>query len=181
MGVVHTVLGFLTALLLVLSHVSRWWRLFAAPNWFLGISTLVAAYKGLCVILHKNHQRAVKPWEDPAALYSTFTGGDAGDIEEYEEDGHGVEMAEKGYESSSRSSTPGLKRKHGSLDTFGSSNESITTGSSWVKRYEKKSTIKKIFDSKSTTLSTSAVGYEPHLALLDPELTWLHSERGSPR
>jgi hypothetical protein len=53
MGVTHNALGFIIAIVLTLSRASRWWRIFEAPVWWLGIPTMVAAYKGLCVILHK--------------------------------------------------------------------------------------------------------------------------------
>ncbi|KAJ8606115.1 hypothetical protein MRB53_041191 [Persea americana] len=76
-GVEMTFVGFVIAILLTLSHANRWWRLFAAIPWFIGITTLIAAYKGLCVLLHLGHNRGLKPWQDPQALYSTFTGKDS--------------------------------------------------------------------------------------------------------
>lgn len=63
MGVCNIISGFLVALLLNLSNSSRWWRIFAAVEWFLGVSTLIAAYKGLCVILHKSNVWNLRPWE----------------------------------------------------------------------------------------------------------------------
>ena len=56
-------LGFLIAVLLTLSTASRWWRIFAAIEWWFGITNLVAAYKGLCVLLHRMHTRNIRPWE----------------------------------------------------------------------------------------------------------------------
>lgn len=150
MGILHTALGFIIAILLVLSHVARWWRIFAAPVWFIGISTLVAAYKGLCVILHANHQRAVKPWEDPAALYSTFTGGEADD--EYA--GNDIEMEKGSGYASSGSSMKGKKTKGQSLDTFGSSNDGFKAGDAgWVDAYKRKSMLSKVFDVSHIAIS----------------------------
>ena len=63
MGATHKTLVFIIAIVLTLSRASRWWRIFEAPVWWLGISTMVAAYKGLCVILHKRHARNLHPWE----------------------------------------------------------------------------------------------------------------------
>ena len=51
------------AISLVLSHHSRWWRILVFPIWFSSITTLVAAYKGLCIILYQLHTREIHPWE----------------------------------------------------------------------------------------------------------------------
>lgn len=55
--------GFVAALVLTLSSVGRGWRALAAIPFVLGISTLVAAYKGMCVVLHGMHHRHLRPWE----------------------------------------------------------------------------------------------------------------------
>ncbi|KAB2581048.1 putative regulator of g protein signaling superfamily protein [Lasiodiplodia theobromae] len=64
MGVSHIAGGLIIGLLLLLSSVPRWWRLFMFPVLFMGTTTMIAAYKGLCVILHKEHKRCLKPWEE---------------------------------------------------------------------------------------------------------------------
>lgn len=51
------------AVSLVLSHHSPWWRIFVLPIWLSGISTLVAAHKGLCILLYQFHTREIHPWE----------------------------------------------------------------------------------------------------------------------
>jgi hypothetical protein len=56
-------LGFVAAIVLTLSRVGRGWRALAAIAWVLGIATLIAAYKGMCVVLHGLHHRHVRPWE----------------------------------------------------------------------------------------------------------------------
>lgn len=161
MGVLHTALGFVIAILLTLSKASRWWRIFAAPVWFIGICTLVAAYKGLCVILHASHQRAVKPWEDPAALYSTFTGGMPGD------DGYGVHGTEMDARTNgstrytgSNSSIDDEKRysdhSHDGLDPFGNPNDTYINGNGLVEAYNKKNALRKVFDA-SVAVQESAV------------------------
>jgi len=63
MGVSNILFGFVIAVLLTLSRASRWWRIFAAVEWFIGISTMVCAYKGLCIIMHHSHTRNLRPWE----------------------------------------------------------------------------------------------------------------------
>jgi len=43
--------------------VGRGWRALAAILWVLGTSTLIAAWKGMCVVLHGMHHRHLRPWE----------------------------------------------------------------------------------------------------------------------
>jgi hypothetical protein len=43
-------LGFVAAILLTISNVGRGYRALAAIGWFIGISTLIAAWKGMCVV-----------------------------------------------------------------------------------------------------------------------------------
>ncbi|KAL9581260.1 MAG: hypothetical protein Q9212_004003 [Teloschistes hypoglaucus] len=56
-------IGFAIAILLTLSHASRWYRILAALEWWFGITNLIAAYQGLCVLLLRRHTREVRPWE----------------------------------------------------------------------------------------------------------------------
>ncbi|KAK8061241.1 hypothetical protein PG994_007607 [Apiospora phragmitis] len=63
LGVSLILLGTVVAVILALSHVGRGWRALAAIGWVLGIATLIAAYKGMCVVLHGMHHRHVRPWE----------------------------------------------------------------------------------------------------------------------
>ncbi|KAK4548132.1 hypothetical protein LTR36_010001 [Oleoguttula mirabilis] len=55
--------GFLADLLITLSHASRPWRVIPFLCWFIGIATLIAAWKGMCVVLHGLHHRHIRPWE----------------------------------------------------------------------------------------------------------------------
>lgn len=63
LGVVLIVVGFAIAITMTLSGMGRGYRALAAITWVLGISTLIAAYKGMCVVLHGMHHRHVRPWE----------------------------------------------------------------------------------------------------------------------
>jgi hypothetical protein len=63
LGVGGIVGGFLADLLITLSSVNRGWRALPFLGWFIGISTLIAAWKGMCVVLHGMHHRHVRPWE----------------------------------------------------------------------------------------------------------------------
>ncbi|CUS06920.1 unnamed protein product [Tuber aestivum] len=63
LGVGTILTGLMIALLLTLSNLSRGWRAMAAIPWVVGISTLFAAHKGMCVVLHGIHARNIHPWE----------------------------------------------------------------------------------------------------------------------
>lgn len=53
----------LAYILLSLSSVPRGYRAIPAIGMVLGVSTQVAALKGMCVVLHGMHHRHVRPWE----------------------------------------------------------------------------------------------------------------------
>ncbi|KAH7265276.1 uncharacterized protein BKA55DRAFT_590610 [Fusarium redolens] len=63
LGVGLIAAGIIVGLILTLSNAGRGYRALAAIALVLGISTLVAAYKGMCVVLHGMHHRHVRPWE----------------------------------------------------------------------------------------------------------------------
>lgn len=50
-------------ILLCLSSVPRGFRAIPAVGMVLGMSTQIAAIKGMCVVLHGMHHRHVRPWE----------------------------------------------------------------------------------------------------------------------
>ncbi|KAM3541703.1 hypothetical protein ARSEF1564_005392 [Beauveria bassiana] len=63
LGVGTILLGIIAGIMLCLSGAGRGWRALTAIAFVVGISTLVAAYKGMCVVLHGMHHRHVRPWE----------------------------------------------------------------------------------------------------------------------
>lgn len=63
LGVGTILLGIVAGIVLCLSGAGRGWRALTAIAFVVGISTLVAAYKGMCVVLHGMHHRHVRPWE----------------------------------------------------------------------------------------------------------------------
>lgn len=63
LGIGGIVAGFLVAILLNLSSAGRAWRVMSLIGFFIGISTLIAAWKGMCVVLHGMHHRHLRPWE----------------------------------------------------------------------------------------------------------------------
>lgn len=62
-AIMNIMIGFAIATVLVLSSYNRYWRIFAALEWWFGITNLIAAYRGLCVLLHRRHTRNIRPWE----------------------------------------------------------------------------------------------------------------------
>ncbi|KAL8661978.1 MAG: hypothetical protein Q9202_005104 [Teloschistes flavicans] len=63
LGIGGIVGGILAAVLIVLSDAGRGWRVLSAIGFGIGIATLVAAWKGMCVVLHGMHHRHLRPWE----------------------------------------------------------------------------------------------------------------------
>lgn len=63
LGVSLIAAGILAELLITLSNVGRGWRALGAIGLVIGTATLIAAYKGMCVVLHGMHHRHLRPWE----------------------------------------------------------------------------------------------------------------------
>ena len=127
----HVMAGLFMAVLLILSHASRWWRLFVFPLIFVGFDVGVAAYKGLCVILHTNNNRALRPWEDLDDTYS-LSNLDRNAAAATEANASTDDV----FSTHSRSTTI-------SLDPFGSSNN--LSHELLIERYKKIPLMKKIF------------------------------------
>ena len=63
LGIFGIVAGLIVAIILTLSSAGRAWRVISLIGFFIGISTLIAAWKGMCVVLHGMHHRHLRPWE----------------------------------------------------------------------------------------------------------------------
>jgi hypothetical protein len=63
LGIGGIVVGLLVAIILTLSTASRAWRVLSFLGFVIGVSTLIAAWKGMCVVLHGMHHRHLRPWE----------------------------------------------------------------------------------------------------------------------
>ncbi|KAH7090689.1 hypothetical protein FB567DRAFT_298165 [Paraphoma chrysanthemicola] len=63
LGIAGIVAGIVVAIVLTLSNAGRAWRVLSMIGFFIGISTLIAAWKGMCVVLHGMHHRHLRPWE----------------------------------------------------------------------------------------------------------------------
>ncbi|KAK7514999.1 regulator of G protein-like protein [Phyllosticta citriasiana] len=141
MGVSHMAFGLIIGLLLALSRASRWWRIFMWPVLFIGLTTMIAAYKGLCVILHRGHNRTLKPWEDLDS--STL------DDEEATIASAGANSGATNVPTSPTSPT-GFRPNGGrpsyspSFDAFG--NRNSFGEEAWVDAYKHRPFVRKIFD-----------------------------------
>lgn len=63
LGIGGIVAGIVIGILLCLSDARRGWRALAFLAFFIGIATLYAGWKGMCVVLHGMHHRHLRPWE----------------------------------------------------------------------------------------------------------------------
>jgi hypothetical protein len=63
LGIGGIVAGLVVAIILTLSTASRAWRVISLIGFLIGVSTLIAAWKGMCVVLHGMHHRHLRPWE----------------------------------------------------------------------------------------------------------------------
>lgn len=63
LGISLIVAGILADLLITLSNIGRGWHGLGAIGLVIGTATLIAAYKGMCVVLHGMHHRHLRPWE----------------------------------------------------------------------------------------------------------------------
>jgi hypothetical protein len=63
LGVAAITLSTVLAIVLTLSKAPRGYRALAAIGWMIGVSTMVAAAKGMCIVLHGLHHRHLRPWE----------------------------------------------------------------------------------------------------------------------
>ncbi|KAJ9615373.1 hypothetical protein H2200_001448 [Cladophialophora chaetospira] len=75
LGVAGIVGGLVYAIVITLSSANRGWRALAFLGFFIGVATLFAAWKGMCVVLHGMHHRHLRPWElfgDESDGYSDY-------------------------------------------------------------------------------------------------------------
>lgn len=63
LGIGTIVAGIVYGIVITLSGANRGWRALAFLGFFIGIATLFAGWKGMCVVLHGMHHRHLRPWE----------------------------------------------------------------------------------------------------------------------
>lgn len=141
-GVLTTLLGFLSEMILAMSYKSRGMRVIPTPFLFIGITTLISSYKGLCMVLYsRGHMRRLRPWEE-ATLSSPDTSNCAqnlSNIGNYDEEA---------------SVLTGRFRFRGGIgkqnncsrafEDFGPAND--FGDEQWVQRHSKKCLCRKVFD-----------------------------------
>lgn len=125
-AIMNIMIGFGIAIALTLSKYSRYWRIFAALEWWFGITNVIAASQGLCVLLHRLHTRQYHAWE----------------TEDYTNDDEevmlkGLDINFINYEST-KSKWP-VK-----MEVFGPANN--YSGEAWVNQYQRKSWFRKLFE-----------------------------------
>ncbi|KAL8638955.1 MAG: hypothetical protein Q9228_003942 [Teloschistes exilis] len=139
-GIAHIVAAVILAIFLICSAASRWWRLWCFPLLFVGFDIGIAAYKGLCVIIHTGHSRALRPWEqygDGASLNSF-------DNHDEDEEATVGSSTDEVYSMSTPRKDGGKTTSRGiSMDTFGTSN--AFDHELWVDKYKKKPLLRRIF------------------------------------
>ncbi|KAK4192501.1 hypothetical protein QBC35DRAFT_447345 [Podospora australis] len=121
LGVGTILLSTIGAAVLTLSSAPRGYRALLSIGWIIGFATLIAAWKGMCVVLHGLHHRHIRPWE----LFLVD------DVEAANSDGTSV-------------AGEANKRQKKSFETFGSSNS--YEDEPWVVKYEQRSLWSKIWD-----------------------------------
>jgi len=63
LGIGGIVAGIVYMIVITLSSANRGWRALGFLGLFIGIATLFAGWKGMCVVLHGMHHRHLRPWE----------------------------------------------------------------------------------------------------------------------
>jgi len=147
LGIKGIITGFVIATVLTLSHVPRWYRIFAALFWFLGFSTIIAAHKGLCLILHTAHSRNLRPWElaDDISIKSQ-TEHSRRDSNASSAACHDMQPAERVLTSSDveLQDEEALRFERASMNTFGPKNE--WERERWEQAYQRRSLVRKVFE-----------------------------------
>jgi hypothetical protein len=147
LGVANIIAGFYIAVALTLSHVSRYYRIFACIPWMIGFTTIVAAYKGLCIILHHSHTRNLRPWEmERSESRGTFL-SERRPSNASSAGGRTTKLSSRMKSYDDDVDTELGMSTHTSMSTFGPKNS--YEQECWVGEYEKKPLLKKVFHEKS--------------------------------
>lgn len=149
MGVSNTIFGFVMAILLTLSSVSRWWRIFAGVQWFLGISTLIAAYKGLCLIMHQSHNRNLRPWEQ--ILQQEAADEESGRHSFESSSERRIKMTTRTGDDHDKQSDGFTISETSTMSSFGPKNDVQEFEEKWNSIYKKKNLVRKVFDKTTWT------------------------------
>ncbi|KAK4150178.1 putative regulator of g protein, partial [Chaetomidium leptoderma] len=146
LGAVLVLLGVGVDVVLVLSRLGPYWRVGCWLLWWLGFAVLVAAGRGVCLVLHWAGGRQVRPWEGVAEEEKKggdddegwWTGHKRGDTSSTT-----VSSASSSSSSSSTASGVDPLRKP-SLQVFGPAND--YSRELWMKSYREKGVMRRVFD-----------------------------------
>ena len=127
-AIMNIAIGFVIAIVLILSRASRYWRILAAIEWWFGITNIIAASQGLCLLLHRLHTRQYHAWERKAYVRDDDEAMLKGEYD------HNIS-----YEST-RSQWP-VK-----MEVFGPANN--YSGEAWVSSYARRPWYKKLFEKR---------------------------------
>lgn len=139
--------------------MSAYWRALCVVLWWPGLTVLVAAARGVCIVLlARGRARQVRPWEDHDVLdWAGISGDGVGGGEEKSDFGlegrrgeeawrehkrAGTEDSAFSLASSAASMLDPLRKP--SLQVFGPAND--YSGEPWSTRYDAKSVWSKVFD-----------------------------------
>ncbi|KAK9424622.1 hypothetical protein SUNI508_03498 [Seiridium unicorne] len=142
LGSTLVLLGFILDVVLILSTISQWIRLLVTPLWILGFAFLIGSQQGICIILHWNYKRNLRPWEQFADDVLANKAG-----VEQKSDGHNVEKhghKRKDTGSSTSSDDDAVTLHKNNLWKLGPANTFDTEP--WVGLYHQKSVWKRVFD-----------------------------------
>ena len=155
LGGLLVVLGLVADVLCVLARVSAYWRAGCVLLWWPGLAVLVAACRGVDVVLHWKGMRQVRPWEGGEGLDWA-----AGEEEKSGEEGW-REHKRMDTASSAGSSVLSVASsrvdplRKPSLQVFGPENEYAKED--WVNGYREKGWMQKVFDETVVVQSKALV------------------------
>jgi hypothetical protein len=141
-------LGFIVDIVLILSSISQWARMLITPLWIIGFALLIASRQGMCIILHWNYKRNLRPWEQfadevPKALSKVEDRiGERGDLRN-----NGHERKNTGSSISRNGDAEPISQRN--LRSLGPTN--TFDDEPWVGQYHEKSVWKRVFDVSVTT------------------------------
>ncbi|KAK8133865.1 regulator of g protein signaling superfamily protein [Apiospora sp. TS-2023a] len=134
---------------LILSSLSRFLRLVPALFFFVGFLFYLASRHGMCVILHWNYKRNLRPWEQFADEDFTSSSPDEAPLDTRDE-----EKRRPSSPSSAMTKVASIDPlRKPSLQSLGGPND-LFGAEPWVGAYQQKSFWRKVFEVSITTQNT---------------------------
>lgn len=149
LGILGILGSFLALILLILSDVPRWWRITVSGLLLISVTTVVAAFKGMCMAMRLHFQRDLNPWEldvtDPASTFGVFVKPPPTTPTRSFKSASVVNDSEVHLRTPSigEAYCDQIGEKRMTVNTFGSNND--WDHEEWVSRYKKRSLYRKFF------------------------------------